>query len=320
MLAKTWCLRLHPKVKASFGFLAAGAASCVAVTAATSSPQYLPPRDALRGRVALVTGAGSGIGRAIAVEFAMEGAHVVINDLPGTGRAAETAKLVRDLGQQSLITECDVSDRTSVQEMMQNIIDRFGRLDIVVANAYFSKRQAVLEQEWSDVLRAFEVSQFGAYHTCQLGARTMVEHKQNGTRCHILLITSVNAPYPYLLPGSTAYNMSKASLEALTQNFASALAKHDINVNAIRPGWILTDGERQFMKLDDIKAMATGALPYGVGMPRDIARAAVYLSSDDAAYVTGVVLPVDGGFGVSQRVTNMHEPIERAKHPMHDTI
>jgi glucose 1-dehydrogenase len=127
-----------------------------------------------------------------------------------------------------------------------------------------------------------------------------------------LLITSVNAPYPYLLPGSTAYNMAKAALEALTANLASALAKHRINCNAIRPGWILTEGERQFMQSHEIQQMAAEALPYGVGMPKDIARAAVFLASDDAAYITGIVLPVDGGLGVSQRVPHMHDAIERA--------
>jgi len=171
---------------------------------------------------------------------------------------------------------------------------RFGRLDIVVSNAYYSKRQPILEQEWSEMLKTFEVTMFGSYHTCQLGAKAMVQSAPakgpDTPRGKIIVITSVNAPYPYLLPNSTPYNMSKAALEAMVQNFASGLAVHGINVNAVRPGWILTGGETQFMAQQEIEDAAAGALPFGIGQPEDIAKACLYLASDDANYVSGTTL------------------------------
>ena len=274
--------------------------------------------------MALVTGAGSGIGRAVALAFAKEGARVVVNDLPPrqadpsstVDRAAETARACMDAGSAgALVSHTDVSDRAAVEAMMTSAVEQFGRLDIVVANAYYSKRQPLLEQEWSEFQKTIDVTMFGAYHTCQLGARAMVAHNPPGTRGRIIAVTSVNAPYPYLLPTSTAYNMAKAALEAMVMNFASALAVHGINVNGVRPGWILTGGETQFMSAEAIEEAASAALPFGVGKPEDIAAACVYLASDDANYVSGTTLAVDGGFGVSQRVVDMHDPIERFRLP-----
>eukprot|EP01052_Picozoa_sp_SAG31_P035173 SAG31_NODE_4210_length_3469_cov_11.547774_2_plen_235_part_00 len=225
-------------------------------------------------------------------------------------------------------------------------------LQIVVSNAYYSKRQPLLEQEWDEFQKTIEVTQHGAYHVCQLGAKAMIECQSNRSESKlcfnfiidfvlkygaylispmyfaeeiagghragkIIAITSVNAPHPYLIPGSTAYNMAKAAIEAMVQNMASALAGRGINVNAIRPGWILTRGEQQFMSVAEITAMANSALPLGIGLPEDVAKAAVYLASRDADYVNGITLPVDGGFSISQRVPNMHDPIERSNQPVH---
>lgn len=214
---------------AAAGGLAATTVGAVAtVRAAAEQPNQPPPpprRGRLQGRVALISGAGSGIGQAIAIEFAKEGAHVVVNDLAPTSkapidRAEETAAQVRIEGSEALVCHADVSDRDEVQRMIHHATVQFGRLDIVVSNAYYSKRQPILEQEWSEMQKTFEVTQYGAYHLCQLGAKAMVA--ANGKRGgRIIVITSVNAPYPYLIPGSTPYNMAKASLEAMTLNFAS---------------------------------------------------------------------------------------------------
>jgi glucose 1-dehydrogenase len=326
-----------------------GVGACSAVLAAGGTAHCLGPSQTrassstakqsqlpLQGRVALVTGAGSGIGRyeqcchsfsslppymaiwrhamcdlagvahwsrAVAVELARNGATVVINDLPPhqadpgrarVDRAEETAALVRAAASTALVCHADVSDRAAVAAMYEAVLRRFGRLDIVVSNAYYSKRQPILEQEWSEMLKTFEVTMFGSYHTCQLGAKAMVQSAPakgpDTPRGKIIVISSVNAPYPYLLPNSTPYNMSKAALEAMVQNFASGLAVHGINVNAVRPGWILTGGETQFMAQQEIEDAAAGALPFGIGQPEDIAKACLYLASDDANYVSGTTL------------------------------
>ena len=249
---------------------------------------------------------------------------MVINDLPPheadpgvqVDRAEETASLVRavaptdsgDAACAPVVWHADVSDRTAVAAMYAAVLQRFGRLDIIVSNAYYSKRQPILEQEWSEMQKTFEVTMFGSYHTCQLGAKAMVESAPAGgseTRGKIIVITSVNAPYPYLLPSSTPYNMAKAALEAMVQNFASGLAVHGINVNAVRPGWILTGGETQFMAQEEIEQAAAKALPYGIDHPEDIAKACLYLASDAANYVSGTTLVC----GASLLVLPMCSPV-----------
>lgn len=190
----------------------------------------------LAGKVALITGAGSGIGEAIALEFARHGATVVVNDLPpneadpldngGVDRAAKVAAAARSIqraardGAETLVCHADVSDRAAVKEMYDVVLRKFGRLDIVVSNAYYSKRQPLLEQDFAEFSKTIEVTQHGAYHVCQLGAKAMVacrstkqaELAGGGRAGKIIVITSVNAPHPYLLPGSTSYNMAKAAL------------------------------------------------------------------------------------------------------------
>jgi len=222
---------------------------------------------------------------------------------------------------QPLQDRADVSDRDAVEAMVERTVAEFGRLDIAVANAYHSVRQPLLEQEWPVVEKTLSTTLNGAYHTLQLAAKAMVDTagvRGGGAHGKLIAIGSVNGPYPYLLPGSTAYNVSKAGVEALVQNFASALSGHRINVNCVRPGWILTEGETgglagQPADATGIVEMAAQALPFGIGAPEDVAEAVGFLCSDKADYITGVTLPVDGGFGISQRVPGMHDPIAVAR-------
>lgn len=250
------------------------------------------------GKVALITGAARGIGRGIALCLAEEGADIIVNDLPpvdGLG-ARGTVREVEQLGRQALAYDADISDRDQVAALFAAGVARFGHIDIVVANAAFSIRELVIEAQWEHVLRTLEVTQFGVYHTCQAGAQRMIQ--QGGGK--IVIIGSILAEIPFA--SSSAYNMAKAAVVHLGRTLAAELASHRINVNIINPGYIDTPGERKFATEEQIQRAAR-SIPWGrLGTPRDIGRAVAYLASDDADYITGCVLQIDGGYKLGMRL------------------
>jgi glucose 1-dehydrogenase len=253
----------------------------------------------LAGKVALVTGAARGIGKGIALELASEGADIVVNDLPAAeGRGAQAAALeIEALGRRALAYDADISDREQVAALFAAATQRFGRVDIAVASAAFSIRAPVVDSQWEHVLRTIEVTQFGVFHTCQAAARQMVSQGGGGK---IVIVGSVLAEIPFA--NSAAYNMAKAAVVHLGRTLANELAQHRINVNVVNPGYIDTPGERKFATEEQIQRAARN-IPWGrLGTPRDIARAVAYLASDDADYVTGSVLVVDGGYRLGMRL------------------
>jgi glucose 1-dehydrogenase len=249
------------------------------------------------GKVALVTGAARGIGRGIALRLAAEGADVVVDDHANIDEARAVADEIAALGRRALAYQADVSDRAAVEAMIARTVDQFGQLDIAVANAGMSIREPVIEAEWQHVLRTLEVTQFGVFHTCQLAARQLVRQGRGGK---IVIISSLHAELGF--PNSAAYNMAKAAVNHLCRTMAAELAQHHINVNAINPGWIDTPGERRFASEEQLRAGGR-RIPWGrLGTPDDIAAAAAFLASDDADYITGTTLRVDGGFKMGLRL------------------
>lgn len=250
----------------------------------------------LEGNVALITGASRGIGRGIALCLAEEGADVVVNYRTHPDEAQEVADAIEEMGQQALIWQADVADREAVAEMFAGAVAHFGHVDIAVANAAYSVREPVLEANWADFLRTIEVTQFGVFHTCQMAAQQMAKQGIRAGRSagKIIVISSVHQETP--VPHSAAYNMSKAAINHLAETMAIELAPHHINVNAINPGWIDTPGERRFYSEEDLREGAKKIPWKRMGVPEDIGKAAAYLASDDADYVTGATLRVDGGF------------------------
>ena len=253
------------------------------------------------GKVALVTGAARGIGRGVALCLAEEGADIVVNDLPpseGAGARGTVAE-VEALGRRALAYDADISDRDQVAALFAAGVGQFGRIDVVVANAAFSIRQPVIEAQWEHVLRTLEVTQFGVYHTCQAAAQQMVRQGGGGK---IVIIGSILGEIPF--PSSAAYNMAKAAINHLARTLAAELTAHRINVNVVNPGYIDTPGERKFATEEQI-AQAARNLPWGrLGTPRDIGRAVAFLASDDADYITGTALVVDGGYKLAMRLPN----------------
>jgi glucose 1-dehydrogenase len=251
----------------------------------------------LKGKVALVTGASSGIGRAIAGRFAAEGAHVAVNYLP-RGRNVEEARAVADsLATPGMTVGADVTKRPEVEGMVAAVVERFGRLDIAVCNAGIEIKRPFLEatdEEWDAVI---SVNLYGAFVVSQAAARQMVRQGRGGK---LIYTSSVHEDIPF--PGYTSYCASKGGVRMLMRNLAVELAPHRINVNNIAPGAIATPINRAVLDDAEAKEEAVSEIPWGrFGRPEEVAAVAAFLASDDADYVTGSTYYVDGG--LTQQVT-----------------
>jgi glucose 1-dehydrogenase len=249
----------------------------------------------LLGKKALVTGAARGIGRGCALELARAGADVAVNDLRRTEAGEATVAEIRGLGRQAVLVEGDVFVRPSCEQVVQAALQAFGRIDILVSNPAFSRRGDFLEYDPAVFEKTLAGTLTGNFHMSQLVARHMVQRGGGGK---ILFISSVHARVPYAR--AVAYNAGKAGLVHMAASIANELLPHRINVNVIEPGWIDTPGEHEAFG-DEMIRQAAPTLPWGrLGTPADIGKAAVFLCSEDADYVTGTSLLVDGGFWLRQ--------------------
>ena len=240
----------------------------------------------LDGKIALVTGGGSGIGRAICELFAREGAAVIPVDLRGD-LARETAELVTAAGGVATPIEADVSRREPVERMAAEAIEAHGRVDILVNNAGWNSGDDVDEETWDLDLRVVLKS---VYLCCRALLPQMVERRHGA----VVNMSSVNG---LLGLSSEAYSAAKAGVINLTQNLAIRHGRDGVRVNAICPGTVRTPIWRDVLKEDpDIFERLTKWYPLGrIGEPEDIAKPALFLASDDAGWITGQVLIVDGG-------------------------
>jgi glucose 1-dehydrogenase len=244
----------------------------------------------LLGRKALVTGAGRGIGRGCAVELARAGADVAINDRERTAQAEALVAEIQALGRQAVLIDGDVFARESCESVVRRAVEALGRIDIFVSNPAFQRRAEFLKFDPDTFAKVIQGTLAGGFHMGQFVARHMVERGGGGK---IVFISSGHAHTPYV--GSIAYNACKGGLNQLAFTIAAELYPHRINVNVIEPGWIDTPGEHEAFG-DEFMSRAGATLPWGrFGMPEDIGKAAVFLVSDDADYITGAALRVDGG-------------------------
>ena len=244
----------------------------------------------LSGKVALITGASRGIGRGCAEQMAQCGADVAINYRSHPDEADEVADVVRSLGGRAATFGADVSDRTAVDAMVAGAAQQLGRVDIVVATAYYSKRQPFLELDVEGVRRTLDVTLMGAFHVAQAGARQMVQQGGGGS---ILFISSVLSFMPFAT--SMPYNAAKAGMNHMANTIAAEMAEHRVRVNVIQPGWTDTPGERQFTTEEQMREGAKNLPWKRLGTAEDLGKAAAFLASDDADYITGATLKVDGG-------------------------
>jgi glucose 1-dehydrogenase len=245
----------------------------------------------LAGKKALVTGAARGIGRGCALELARAGADVAINDRVHSELAESAAAEIRKLGRHAAVIAGDVFERSSCERVVAAALEALGRIDIFVSNPARNDRAYFLEYDPVIFEKVIQGTLIGGFHMSQLVARHMVERGGGGK---IVFISSVHNRIPFAR--SVAYNAGKSGLNNMAFTIANELARQRINVNVIEPGWIDTPGEHE--SFGDAAIAAAGVkLPWGrIGTPADIGKAAVFLASDDADYITGTALLVDGGF------------------------
>ena len=240
----------------------------------------------LKGKVAVVTGASRGIGKAIAIGMAKEGATVVINYNGSKARAEEVQKEIEENGGKAGVYQCDVSDFAACEAFMKEVIKEYGRVDILVNNAGITRDGLAMSEE--DFDQVLDTNLKGAFNCIRFCARQML--KQKGGR--IINMSSVSGVAGNA--GQVNYAASKAGIIGMTKATAKELASRHITVNAIAPGFIET--EMTDALGDKVKEAAIEQIPLGTfGKPEDVANLAVFLASDKAAYITGQVIHVDGG-------------------------
>jgi len=243
------------------------------------------------GKIALVTGAGRGIGKGCAMELARHGADLVINDRPGSPDLEAAAQEIRSLGRTCHTIEGDAFSRSGCEQIVSTALQTVGRIDILVSNPAFSRRSFFLDCPPELLEQTLQGTLAGGFHMSQLVARHMVERGGGGK---IVFISSVQAEMP--IAENVAYGAAKAGLNHMMRTIAVELSQHRINVNAIEPGWIDTPGEHKMF--DEQTIVKEGRrLPWGrLGRPDEIGKAATFLASDAAEYITGSILAVDGCF------------------------
>ncbi len=257
----------------------------------------------LSGKLALVTGAGRGIGKGCAIELARCGANLVINDRPGSPDLMATANQIRALGVNCHAIEADVFSRAGCEQLVQQALQAHGPIDILISNPAYSSRATFLECSPTEFEKTLSGTLTSGFNISQLIARQMVAQAKGGK---ILFISSVLARMP--IANCVAYGAAKAGLNEMMKTIAVELSPYQINVNAIEPGWIDTPGEHAAFSQETIQQQGK-ILPWGrLGLPDEIGKAAAFLVSNAASYITGAVLPVDGLFRFKDCVSEKSVP------------
>lgn len=247
--------------------------------------------DMLEGKVALVTGASRGIGRAIAIELAGQGAHVVINYSGNAEAANEVLKAITQMGKSAQLYRCNVGNYDEVKDMIECIVKERKTIDIIVNNAGITRDNLLLkmsEQEFDDVINT---NLKGAFNTIKHASRYMLKQRSG----KIINISSVSGIVGNA--GQTNYSAAKAGIIGMTKAVAKELSSRGITVNAVAPGFIETDMTNALP--DTVKEKVSDTIPLKkMGKPEDIAKMVSYLASSQADYITGQVFQVDGGIAI----------------------
>lgn len=240
------------------------------------------------GKSAIVTGASRGIGREIALLLGKEGARVAVNYSGSKDKADEVVKQIKESGGEAFAIQADVSDADSVKNMVDKTVEAFERVDILVNNAGITRDNLLMrmkEDEWDDVIN---INLKGVF-LCTKGVTRQMMRQREGRIVNVASIVGVSGN-----PGQANYVAAKAGVIGFTKTAAKELASRNINVNAVAPGFITTDMTDALS--EEVKGQMLAVIPLGkLGSPEDVARTVLFLLSEDAAYITGQTIHVDGG-------------------------
>jgi NAD(P)-dependent dehydrogenase (short-subunit alcohol dehydrogenase family) len=245
----------------------------------------------MNGKVVVISGAARGIGLGIARCFARKGATVVVADMDEANslKAAEQLKL--EFGHKTLGVACDITRVEDVKRAVAHIVSEVGRIDVLVNNAGICPFVDIMEMNQETWLKTIDVNLNGAFYLTQEVARVLIRQGSGG---RVIFITSLAENVTS--PQQVDYGASKGGMRMAMVGFATALGKYGVTCNAIAPGMIMTDMTRWSFELPEVRAAMAERIPVGrVGQPEDIGHAAVFLASDEAAYISGTTLRVDGG-------------------------
>jgi len=246
----------------------------------------------LQNKVALITGASRGIGRGIAEVFAEEGADVAVNYVGSAAKAEDVAAFVRSKGRRALTVQADVARRSDVEAMVDKVWNELGPIDILVNNAGIETIVPFLELTDEQWTRLTDVNLRGNWLCAQVTCKRLVSA---GRPASIVNIGSIQAAK--VLPGRTHYAPTKLGLEALTRNMSAEMTPLGIRVNCVHPGLIDTDMTEWVMKSPDILPQVLAQISLGrAGQPREVGQVVAFFASDEASYLTGQSVHVDGGW------------------------
>lgn len=244
----------------------------------------------VENKVTIITGSAQGIGLACGERFARDGARVVLSDV-NVEKGEAAAEAIREKGGDAIFIGCDVGDKAQVVSLVEQTIERHGRLDVMISNAAILHIADILDLEEEDYDRVLRVNLKGFFLTGQAAARQMVAQGDGGS---IINMSSIQAVIT--LPNILTYSICKGGVKSLTVSMSLALADKGIRVNAIGPGSIATDMVKQLMVDDAARKKLMSRTPLGrLGEPSEVASVAAFLASDDASYITGETIYVDGG-------------------------
>lgn len=243
----------------------------------------------LEGQIAVVTGAGQGIGKAVAIALAQAGADVVVNDHSELAGAQDTARQIQQAGRRSLVIKADVANQDQVKAMVEQIIEEFGRVDILVNNAGINIKKVAEEMDEETWNKVIDVNLNGTYHCCKEFGKYMIERKQG----KIINFSSICGVCILRNDFQLAYHASKGGVVLLTKALAEEWSKYNIRVNSVSPGYTQTN------------MCPTGApgdvniIPMGrKAEPAEMGGAVIFFASDASGYITGQNLCVDGGYSI----------------------